>query len=240
MRILLLVFLAAAIPSSASVLFSDLGTGGSVYQSGSGAIIQGQSGDNITNARAFTVAGTGDFDVTQFDLGVVEDKNGATTFYLNTFTASIWTTSSGHPGTELGSWNLSTNEPNGSCCILVSQTGITGITLTGGTQYFMVLGPVASNDGSKVEWENNTTGATTAEVGSVNGGAWIVGSPGGITNAAFDVLGTASDTGVPEPACRSRSGEERAGVHPPGLRYRLLSRLVRSSRKVAWEHGMIP
>jgi len=212
MKFVLLVFLAAAIPSNASTLFSDLGTGGSVYQSGSGAIIQGQSGDNITNARAFTVAGTGDFDVTQFDLGVVEDKNGATTFYLNTFTASIWTDSSGQPGTELGSWDLSTNEPDGSCCVLVSQTGITGITLAGGTEYFMVLGPVASNDGSKVEWENNTTGAKATEVGSLNGGAWIAGSPDGITNAAFDVLGTAADTGVPEPACLPLVGAGLAGL----------------------------
>ncbi|SPE39458.1 exported hypothetical protein [Candidatus Sulfopaludibacter sp. SbA3] len=208
MKLLLSVFLAAAIPSSAGILFSDLGTGGSVYGTGAGSVIQGQPGSNVTNARAFTVAGAGAFNLTQFDLGVVEDHNGVSSFFLNTFTASIWTGGT-QPGAKLGSWSLSANEPNGSCCVLASQTGITGITLTGGTQYFMVLGPDAPNDGSKIEWEDNTTGAITNEVGSVNGGAsWIVGSS--ITNAAFDVQGDPVST--PEPGSLPLLGSGMAGL----------------------------
>ena len=181
--------------ANAGVLFSDLGTGGSVYSAGSGAIVQGISGDNIAQARPFTVSGSGLFDVTQFDLGVVKDTSGVGTFYLNTFTASIWTDSSNQPGTELGSWTLSANEPNGSCCLLATQTGIAGVTLTGGTEYFMVLAPVNQNDGSKIEWENDSVGQNSALLGSLNGGAWVHDSTG--TGAAFDVLG---DAAVPEPA----------------------------------------
>lgn len=74
MKFLVCAFLAAAVPSMAdTVLFSDLGTGGSVYTAGPGSVMQGQSGDNIAQARPFTVAGSGSFSLTQFDLGVVKD-----------------------------------------------------------------------------------------------------------------------------------------------------------------------
>ena len=33
-----------------------------------------------------------------------------------------------------------------SCCSLVSVTGITGVTLNGGQQYFMMLGPLSLSD----------------------------------------------------------------------------------------------
>jgi hypothetical protein len=187
----MLTFAVGATLANAGTLFSDLGTGGSVYTTGPGAIVQGASGDNIAQARPFTVAGSGLFDVTQFDLGVVEDEG-----FLNTFTASIWTDTSNRPGTELGSWNLSAIGPNGSCCLLATQTGIAGVTLTGGTEYFMVLAPVNENDGSKIEWENNSLGQNSAFLGALNGGAWINDSTG--TEAAFDVLGDAAAD--PEPA----------------------------------------
>jgi len=194
-----LAFAAAAEANAGVVLFSDLGPGGSVYQAGSGAIVQGL-GSNITNARSFSVSGSGQFNVTQIDLAMVEDQKSANTFFLNTFTASIWTDNGGIPGTQLGSWNLSTSVPNGTCCGLTTRNGITGVTLTGGDTYFMAAGPVTPSDGSKVEWENNTQGATTLEVGSLNGGvSWIKG--GSVTNAAFDVLGVAPPPpSVPEPA----------------------------------------
>lgn len=51
----------------------------------------GFAGPSITQARPFTVGGSGDFQLTQFDLGITQATG------LSTFQASIWTTSSGRP-----------------------------------------------------------------------------------------------------------------------------------------------
>ena len=184
--------LAVAFSANAGTLFSDLGTGSSVYDPSPGSIVKGSGagGNNITQARPFTVSGTGDFLVSQIDLAVL--KNGG----ASTFAASIWTSASNLPGTELGSWDLSTSFDPNTCCGLVTQTGITGVTLTGGTQYFMLLGPQALGDATDVAWQGNTLGLTGSQLGSLDGGAtWIADGTG--PQRAFDVLGNAA---VPEPA----------------------------------------
>jgi len=191
----LLLALLAVLPASAGVvLFTDLGTGGSVYDPNNGSTVKGSGsgGNSITQARPFTVAGIGDFVVTQLDFGFVYQTG------VHTFTASLWTTSSGLPGAELGSWDLATSEQLGHCCGLSTQTGITGVTLTGGTQYFMVVGPQSLTDNSFNQWQWNTQGVTALQFGSLNGGAtWINDSSG--PQLAFDVLGDTVSAAVPEP-----------------------------------------
>lgn len=195
MKAIICALAALAVQANASVLFSDLGTGGSVYSTAPGSIIQGSGlGAWITQARPFTVSGAGNFLLTQFDLGIVNDSPSAATF-----TASIWTDTSSLPGTELGSWSLSTSTTFGNCCGLVTQSGITGITLTGGLQYWMVVGPQSGADHSKNEWADNTQGLNSARLGSLDGGgSWIVDGAG--TAAAFDVLGATPPSPTPEPS----------------------------------------
>lgn len=146
---------------------------------------------DIAQARAFVVSGVGQFDVTQIDLGVLENSHS------NSFTAAIWTSSSGLPGTMLWSADLTTTAAPSTCCALVSTTGITGVTLAGGTQYFMVLTPDPNTD---VAWQDNTTGVIATRYASLDGGAtWINDNLG--PEAAFDVLGTpVPSPAVPEPA----------------------------------------
>jgi hypothetical protein len=201
---LLLLALAPVIFANAGTLFTDLGTGGSVYDPSNGSTVKGSGsgGSSITQARPFTVAGTGDDLVSQIDLGFVTQTG------TPTFTASIWTDNSGLPGVELGTWNLSTSVTLGHCCGLSSQTGITGVTVTGGTEYFMVVGPRSLTDNSFNQWQWNTTGAVADQLGSLDGGAtWINDGQG--ANLAFDVLGTSA---APEPHSLLLLGAGLAGM----------------------------
>jgi len=88
--------------------------------------------------------------------------------------------------------------------------GITGVVLTGGTQYFMEVGPTVSNDSTHNGWMDNTQGVTTPHaVASLNGGAWQ--DAGLRTQAAFDVLGTPAAS-VSEPATVLLLGSALAGL----------------------------
>ena len=196
----------AAQAGAATLLFSDLGTGGSVYDGSTGSQVSGSgSGAWITQARSFTVSGSGDFLLTQFDLGVFNYAPAPATF-----SASVWTSSADRPSVELGSWDLSTTEPFGSCCALVTQSGITGITLTGGVQYWMVLGPQGPTDSSRNAWADNTQGVNGQRLGSLDGGAtWIDDGTG--TDLAFDVLGDPVNS-APEPSSMLLLGAALTGM----------------------------
>jgi hypothetical protein len=119
-----------------ATLFSDLvGGGATVYQCCAGLPVSGTGpvGTSFTQANLFTSTASGS--VSQIDLAI--GYAGGT----NTFYASILTDNGGLPGTELwNQQNLSSSQTVGGCCGLVTITGITGLTLTAGQQYFVVLG----------------------------------------------------------------------------------------------------
>jgi hypothetical protein len=94
--------------------------------------------------------------------------------------------------------NLMSNQPFGGCCGLVTVSGISGVTLTGGQSYFMILGPVSLTDNSALAWNFNNQGATGLELTSTDGGlTW--GSHGITTIGAFDIIGHQGGT-TPEPS----------------------------------------
>jgi hypothetical protein len=180
--------------ANAAIIFSDLGTGSSVYTADQAEI--GAEGSGVgpspEHASLFTASGVGVFNVTQIDLGVAQATGDA-----GTFTASLWTNSGGVPGTELGSWNMSTTNPEFTCCALATQTGITGVSLTGGVQYFLVIAPQVPGDSSKVYWQSNSFGLTHTALGSINGGASWLSAPNANLEA-YDVIGDPVST-APEP-----------------------------------------
>ena len=209
----LCVFAAVAVslcslPASAgNILFSDLAPGSSPYDTTFAWAVSGSasccsSGYSFTSADLFTVAGSGNEAVGEIDLAV-----GTGTAVLNTFYVSIRTDDAGTPGSQVAGayWSGSTTNYYSACCSLFAITDISGVTLTGGQQYFLVLGPVGVTDNSFISWYENTQGVTGDEQYSNDGGAtW---SDNGVrTLGAFDVRG------VPEPGSILLLGTGFAGI----------------------------
>jgi PEP-CTERM motif-containing protein len=186
-------------PAMADTLFTDLGSTPPIYNGSmgwevNGSGVPGIGGPSFTVANLFTVAGSGSLAVDQIDLAV------SNSLLFETFYATIVMDDSGTPGAEVAGalWtNLDATQPFNNCCALVSVTGITGVTLTGGQQYFMILGPLSTTDMSDNVWNWNNQGVVGDVQQSQDGGAtWndLGGVNGGVnTLGAFDILG------VPEP-----------------------------------------
>ena len=184
-------FSAASLPAQ-TTFYSNLGTSGDLYNSGEGWTISGTFGGGEQSiGTAFTPMSSGN--ISEIDIGV------GYSFGTNSFYAALYTDNNGALGTQLGQWNnLSSTQSFGGCCGLVSITGITGIDLTSGEQYFLVLGPTDPNGNTSEAWYYNNTGAQDTQLSSHDGGAtWT--NNGDQVMGAFDVLGGPGGT-TPEPS----------------------------------------
>ncbi len=192
--VLLLALCASSVPAIAgsTTFFTDLGPQGNLYNSSEGWTISGsQGGGDQSIAFAFSSMASGS--ISQIDLGVGYVSGN------NSFYAALYTDNNGALGTELGVWsNLSASQNFGGCCGLVTISNITGISLTSGQQYFMVLGPTDPNGTNYEAWYYNNQNVQGQQLFSTNGGnTWTNG--GQQTSGAFDVLGSAGGS-TPEPS----------------------------------------
>jgi len=169
-----------------NILFSDLNPGGAVYKPDVGWQVSGtgQTGTSYATASEFHAGSSGS--VSQIDIAVGYVSG------VNSFYAALYTSAAGLPGTLLGRWdNLSSSTNFGQCCGLITISGVTGVNLTAGETYFLVLGPMATNDTSWEDWNFNNMGAIGTVLYSNDGGrTWN--SYGQQTLGAFDILGNVS------------------------------------------------
>ena len=189
-----LLALALCLPATAqTTYFDDFGAGNN-YQAGTGWTVSGSGvvGTSFTAANLFTSLASGS--VSQIDLAV-----GYVTG-LNSFYAAVYTDNGGLPGTQLFRVDgLSSSQNFGGCCGIVTISGISGLTLDAGQQYFVVLGPEHLTDTTWEAWNLNSTGAMGIDLYSTDGGqSWN--SNGQQTIGAFDIIGGTSTGSVPEPS----------------------------------------
>ncbi len=193
---LLALALCISLPALAdsNTLYSNLGTGSDVYQCCTGWTVSGTAatGTSFTSANEFTAMSSGN--ISQIDIGIGWVLHSTDTFY-----AALYTDNGGLPGTQLGFWGgLTSNQEEGGCCGLVSITGISGISLTAGENYFLVLGPSNINDDTWLAW-NWSNSATGLDLYSTDGGGtWN--SNGTQPQGAFDIIGGAPGGTTPEPS----------------------------------------
>jgi hypothetical protein len=174
-----------------TALFSDLlPPGDSIYQCCNGWQVSGSGaeGGSFTAANKFQVITSGS--VSQIDVAVGYVSGD------NSFFVALYTDNGGQPGSELAVFtNLSSSTNFGDCCGLVTISGISGLTLNAGTNYWMVIGPTDPSSTTWEEWNWNNLGVNGLDLYSTDGGlTWN--SRGQQTLGAFDILPSTGSSSI--------------------------------------------
>jgi hypothetical protein len=168
-----------------NTIFDDFGAGDTYYCC-EGWTASGPNSPYGTFWAANEFTSSGDYSVTQIDLGIgyVSGTNSAT--------VELTTDNGGIPGTVLGSWGISGQPSLGAATdVITTIGGISGVDISAG-DYFLVVLPGASDTWDALNW--NIIGTTGLD--EYNQGTGWVQQPGQ-TLGAFDVLGNAT---TPEPS----------------------------------------
>jgi len=177
-----------------AVLFNDLGPDGIVYQSRAGQRVSGlqtQGSLSYLVANGFQASSTGS--VSQIDVAIGYVSG------VDSFQVSLYTDGGGIPGVLLANWsNLRSTMTFGGCCGLVAVTGISGINLTAGQNYFLVVGPTDVSSTTWGMWNLNNRGTTGTKLYSNDGGvSWR--SEGTNVMGAIEIMGNANVSSPTQP-----------------------------------------
>ncbi len=167
----------AALPAAAqTVVFSNLGAGGSY--STTAAVWVGDDVSNQSIGYRFTASGSGTLNSIELAL-----QRGGATGYL---TLGLYTAGSSAPATLLQSWTIA----DALSSSLTYVPSFTPTTLNAGDSYYLCA---AVQTGLPAwMWYNNSNSATGVRVVSMNGGAWI--------NEGIQPQGAFRVSVVPEPS----------------------------------------
>ncbi len=199
-------FLCAAACASAAlggnvILFNDLAVGANPYfspASGSAYPLYGSGLYGVEEILAAQFTPSSSANVAQVDLGLTYQSGYVDDAFV---TIQIAADNGGQPGAVLQTWTnvpVPQLDPRGltgvACCTLTTATTGSGAALTAGTPYWVIVSP--SLTFTNLEWYSNLNSAI---------GTWAHG-PGsgwtpvtGLTQFAFDVLGTTSPGPPPPP-----------------------------------------
>ncbi|MFZ0706264.1 MAG: choice-of-anchor tandem repeat GloVer-containing protein [Candidatus Korobacteraceae bacterium] len=154
-------------------MFSDLGPPGDRYGDNAYFVFgSGAKGVSLIAANSFTISGTGAFDITELDLGLV--------YYMgvNSFLVSIYNDNNGLPGIQVANacFPAVSGVPDGN---LLNITSISGVSLSAGQRYYLVISPETLTSDTIGLWHFNNQGANTTDYASFDGGAsWYNDGPG--------------------------------------------------------------
>ena len=224
--LLTFLVLTVTVPATAEItLYSNLGLGSNVYNCCAGWTVSGTGafGTSLTAANEFQVVNSGS--VTDIFLGVGYVSG------INSFYVALDSDNGGLPGAQLAYFgNLSSSQSFGGCCGLIDISGITGLHLTTGTNYWMVVGPMNSGATTWEEWNLNNTGALGTDLYSTDGGqSWS--SNGVQAVGALEIIGNRDGT-TPEPPSMLLLGSGCAAAFGAGP----MVRSWRSRRKGVADH----
>jgi PEP-CTERM motif-containing protein len=188
---ILLLTLALPIASRAGTIYSNLGTGSSYSFTGY-AINSSQQ-----VAMAFTVPAGPGFFLTEVDTAVNYAGEGTNSAFVQ-----LRGDSTGAPGVIIHTWALAGPLPDIGLVTTIQSSqivsGISGITLSGGTQYWLVALPGDSS--TSAGWNSTVPDSTGITNASFDGGATWTAACSDCGRSAFAVFGDpVSTNGAPEP-----------------------------------------
>lgn len=163
-----------------ATIFSNLGTGGNVYNCCTGYTISAVGsiiGQQNWIAEAFTPANNATVTKVKVAVGYVTGANGVT--------FGLAKDKNGIPGGLLKSWSKTGLPAFGSCCTLLTGKDAAGIPVKAGVQYWVVVKTNAktSDTWDAFNWSNSGVGTLANNTGS----GWV--NLGSGTQSAFAVLG---------------------------------------------------
>lgn len=172
----------AALATPASVIFTNLGPGSSYDTTGGNPIGNDLAGDNAAQGNTFTQGSTAALG----SLDIALSCSFCTGSGAESFTVDLTTDSSGTPGTILESFAFNSYTLNalGGNNPLIVANSVAHPILTAGTAYWITVS--TSSTANAITWNWNSTGDTSNEAISTDGGSsWF--APSGLTPGAYQV-----------------------------------------------------
>lgn len=196
----LFVICTSAPASAITTFYSDFGSGDTYNQSG-GYSVAGQSAPPTYSAwgAQFTASISGV--LSQIDLALTSNETAVTgNFEPSSANVYLYNDISGSPGSsQLGSWTVSASGQFGSTNDTVVTIGaISGINLTSGVSYWLLVRPTDPNGTTFDVWNLNSL--SPLATGNMTGYTDTTQNPNSLMTRdlpAFDVLGTAGATPLP-------------------------------------------